>query len=967
VTYQQHNGTNDDLLWRQLKTIPAFRALLRSVEARFYQRLTLPGPTLDVGCGDGHFTQMTFDEPLAVGLDPWWGPLQKAQASGMYQAVLQGTGDCQPFPDHYFGSAISNSVLEHIPEVQAVLNETNRVLQLGAPFVITMPSHYFTEYLRGAAFLESLRLPGLAGKYREFFNFISRHAHTDPPEIWGQRLARAGFAVERWQYYFSRQALHALEWGHVQGLPSAVLHFLTGHWIIAPWENNLQRTEQWVRPFFEEEFGVEGAYMLFIARKVAGGPVRALLPAAHPFTIEELVDSEEGEASGEWRVAREEWRVASDEEQGVWDAEQVASGEEAVLVAAEAADLAGLADEPAELAPEKPKAARPSLSLPRLEAITPRRALYLVALILAIFAQSLGSSQNGGFAILAWLAAAAIAFYALSNQIPANLPNSQSSNLSISQSFNLSTLLIPTLLFIAALLVRAVNLTEHPFILNGTEASIGLDIMHLIDGSLTNPFATGWLSNPTLPYSLLAIPVKLWGPSTVALRALSPLVGAATVLLVYWLGTKLWGRGVGLVAAVLLLGSHFHIHFSRLGVTNIWDPFMVLLALGLLALAWQQGNNRPLWLLAGTAIGLNAYFFTSSHLLPLILLALLLLTTLFEWRKVITNWHHIAAAAALALVVALPLILYYNSHPGLYMERANSLGILDSHSGWLSREVGFTGQSRSQIWWQQIRRGMLAFNTGMDNSPAYRPEAPLLNLGPSLLFLIGMAIALWHSRQLRYSLLTVWVLVTLVFGAVLLENPPNSHRLIIAAPALSLLAAVALISLGHFVIGQKEEGRGEAEVTPRTPRPAPLTFLGILLAIAILLAGLDIAFYFGRYQSQHTFGDRNTEIADNMAHYLNTLEGDWAAYFYGPPNMYVGFPTIPLLVQDFHEGINLFDVPPDAPTLPLSPAPNQVFIFLPERFGEAAAVQSQLPGGELHTFSGFHADPLFHVYEVQNE
>ena len=140
-----------------------------------------------------------------------------------------------------------------------------------------------------------------------------------------------------------------------------------------------------------------------------------------------------------------------------------------------------------------------------------------------------------------------------------------------------------------------------------------------------------------------------------------------------------------------------------------------------------------------------------------------------------------------------------------------------------------------------------------------------------------------------------------------------------------------------------------------------------MLAIAILLTGLDIAFYFGRYQSQHTFGDRNTEIADNMAHYLNTLEGDWAAYFYGPPNMYVGFPTIPLLVQDFHEGINLFDVPPDAPTLPLSPAPNQVFIFLPERFGEAAAVQSQFPGGQLHTFSGFHADPLFHVYEVQNE
>jgi ubiquinone/menaquinone biosynthesis C-methylase UbiE len=130
--------------------------LLRAVEARFYQHITLPGPILDVGCGDGHFAQMTFDEPLAVGTDPWWGPLQKAQASGMYQTVLQGMGDYQPFPDHHFGSAISNSVLEHIPDIQAVLNETSRVLQPGAPCVITMPSHYFTEYLGGADFLTSL-------------------------------------------------------------------------------------------------------------------------------------------------------------------------------------------------------------------------------------------------------------------------------------------------------------------------------------------------------------------------------------------------------------------------------------------------------------------------------------------------------------------------------------------------------------------------------------------------------------------------------------------------------------------------------------------------------------------------------------------------------------------------------------------------------------------------------------------
>ena len=64
--YQQ-----DDLLWRQLKTIPAFRAILRAVESRFYYSVPLPEPVLDVGCGDGHFSQMTFDRPLTAGIDPW--------------------------------------------------------------------------------------------------------------------------------------------------------------------------------------------------------------------------------------------------------------------------------------------------------------------------------------------------------------------------------------------------------------------------------------------------------------------------------------------------------------------------------------------------------------------------------------------------------------------------------------------------------------------------------------------------------------------------------------------------------------------------------------------------------------------------------------------------------------------------------------------------------------------------------
>ena len=46
------NSQRDELLWRNLKDLPAFRALVRAVEAQFYQAIPLPEPTLDVGCGE---------------------------------------------------------------------------------------------------------------------------------------------------------------------------------------------------------------------------------------------------------------------------------------------------------------------------------------------------------------------------------------------------------------------------------------------------------------------------------------------------------------------------------------------------------------------------------------------------------------------------------------------------------------------------------------------------------------------------------------------------------------------------------------------------------------------------------------------------------------------------------------------------------------------------------------------------
>jgi SAM-dependent methyltransferase len=258
-----------DHLWPQISAMPYFRGLLRAVEARFYQNIELPSPTLDLGCGDGHFATAAFDRKLEVGTDPWWIPLTEAGKRNAYLGLTQSEGAAQPFQDAHFASAVSNSVLEHIPHIEDVLLETARLLKEGAPFVFCVPNHQFLSTLSIGRSLDRIGLTLLGDAYRKFFNCISRHYHCDDPQTWEIRLKKAGFRLEKWWHYFSPSALRVLEWGHYLGLPSLISKKLTGHWILVPQSWNLAPTHRLVEPYYEEPIASEdGVYTFYIARRV---------------------------------------------------------------------------------------------------------------------------------------------------------------------------------------------------------------------------------------------------------------------------------------------------------------------------------------------------------------------------------------------------------------------------------------------------------------------------------------------------------------------------------------------------------------------------------------------------------------------------------------------------------------------------------------------------------------------------
>lgn len=248
-----------DYLYLHLRDLPYFRALVRSVEATYYQTFDLPSPTLDLGCGDGHFSSLTFERPIDVGLDPWTAPIHEAGKRGCYRLLVQADGSHAPFRDGYFASAFSNSVLEHIPHIDEVLANTARVLRPKARFYFCVPNERY---------LSELSISHVLGRsYTDWFRRISRVQHADGPQAWQARLEKAGFQLEKWWHYFSPSAMRVLEWGHYLGLPSLITRKLTGRWILAPTKWNLWLTEKFTRRYASAEPVEDGTFTFYVASK----------------------------------------------------------------------------------------------------------------------------------------------------------------------------------------------------------------------------------------------------------------------------------------------------------------------------------------------------------------------------------------------------------------------------------------------------------------------------------------------------------------------------------------------------------------------------------------------------------------------------------------------------------------------------------------------------------------------------
>jgi len=260
-------STGRDFLALQLADMAPHRALLRAVECRFMSTVPLVHPALDIGCGDGHFASIAYQEPIDVGLDPMDRDLAEAadRRPDVYRDVVQGSATDLPFADESFATVVSNCVIEHIQDIDKTLSEISRVLRPGGNFATTLPSEHYPDFLLGSTVLRRIGLSRAANAYGDFFNRISFHHHVDPPEVWRQRFDRAGLTMTAHTYYFSRRAHHVFDLAHYLGLPNLVAKRTINRWVIHPVQ--MKPFKWWYRRYYDEPLPDQGAYQFVTCEK----------------------------------------------------------------------------------------------------------------------------------------------------------------------------------------------------------------------------------------------------------------------------------------------------------------------------------------------------------------------------------------------------------------------------------------------------------------------------------------------------------------------------------------------------------------------------------------------------------------------------------------------------------------------------------------------------------------------------
>lgn len=308
------------------------------------------------------------------------------------------------------------------------------------------------------------------------------------------------------------------------------------------------------------------------------------------------------------------------------------------------------------------------------------------------------------------------------------------------------------------------------------EASLWLDELYTIEhaskpalqiaGSLRESGA-----HPPLFFFLTHLALRL-GDSEWIVRLPVAMIGIVTIPLLYALGKRIFGREVGLAAALLLAVSPFHVHFSR---EARMYPLLALLSLLSLYALWRalEENTRPWWAVFTVATVLNLY----THYFALLATAG---TVLFAVVAVGYDWLAHRKRQAKQTVVRLVLccsIVALAYLPWLSTMRIN----------FFQRQADRAVQQQASslaVGSALLRQALFEFGGG-------RGAATVIECA----FVLGLVALMLRSRWKVLVLGLCWIMPPLIAIAVVGPRKFDARYVAYLQPLFLMLAAVGIVGL----------------------------------------------------------------------------------------------------------------------------------------------------------------------------
>jgi SAM-dependent methyltransferase len=228
-----------DFLGAYVSLTPLALAFERSLECGIFASRPFERPILDIGCGDGIFTSVLFDEKVDTGIDPNATELEHARKLDCYSRLIRCWGDAIPEPDGRYRTIFSNSVMEHIPDITPVLAEAYRLLGPGGMLYLTVPTDRFERGAVVSRLLSALRLHALDEKFRRFYNRFWVHYHCYTPQRWSSLISEAGFSIQTIRAYDPKDVCTLNDLLVPFGILGFVLKRAANRWTLFPGLRNL--------------------------------------------------------------------------------------------------------------------------------------------------------------------------------------------------------------------------------------------------------------------------------------------------------------------------------------------------------------------------------------------------------------------------------------------------------------------------------------------------------------------------------------------------------------------------------------------------------------------------------------------------------------------------------------------------------------------------------------------------------